>query len=383
MAMKTISPGESTRCPPGSLLLEWTVTGDALLVEVVIEPSSAPGLPAAGVQRTGPRRCQLSRLDESMNIVVRSRSGSPLPNGFLVSVRLLVRVGPNDAGTFTLETADVSGTARAHVGTVVPGGGYWQISAPATNLPAARRHLSTDHTPTPETELPDDGLPELAQRAAYAARRVALSRHLPTGQTVRLQIALDRSASMSCRLVDGTVQSLFEVLLGVNQVIGTFKDVRLWEVASPPLPLKVDLSPASVQDVVSREFAAKASTAGTALAPLIAAVDGEDPSCVVVITDGVPADLGAVNSALQAKTTPTRFHLLAIARSVDDPRVMAEPWRDELSALRSVSADPSLTVSGVTPQTGLGWLAHRLDTDDALEKLVADLAVWPDSNNKN
>lgn len=381
MTMKKLNPGASLRCPPGALALEWRVKGTNL-VDVLAERVASPGVASAGTRQTGPTRREFPSPTEPLTLVVQSRDGRPLPAGLLVEVRLSVAVSATDSSDVVLPRADVSGLTRLPIATLEPRTGFVLVTA----LEDVRPAPGSFHSDAPGPGTPADDTTPIApqpegsdtqRRATYAARRLAGSTHLPSADAVDLLVALDRSASMDRLVRDGTVGALLDVLLGVNDVAGRDKHLPVWALESTPARLGPALTPSSADDWMQRELVARATTAGTSLAPLLPRVRTSASLLVVVITDGVPPDLVDVVTELAATGDPTRYHVLAVARSASDPTVRAEPWRDELYELRSVlSASSAVTSSSVRPGKGTGWLVGRLEDEDELDALIAALPMW-------
>ncbi len=211
-------------------------------------------------------------------------------------------------------------------------------------------------------------------------RQAGAARLAPDART-ELLVAVDRSASLLPAQRAGAVQALLEVLLGVSAVWGSADSLPVWELGAVPRPLPQPLDRANAPGFVTHVLGERITTDGTLLAPLVRATAGVGGSrTVVVVTDGVPADLEEVTAALRETTRArgtTRWHLLAIARGTDDATVRHEPWRDELTALAPLVAERLLTVSSVAPGTGPAWLSTRLTEASALDALVAGLPLLP------
>ncbi|MCW2606750.1 MAG: hypothetical protein JWO60_1443, partial [Frankiales bacterium] len=222
---------------------------------------------------------------------------------------------------------------------------------------------------------------DLVQRAAWAVRRQTGVARLGPDARTELQVAVDRSASLLPALRTGAVQALLEVLLGANGVCGAADAVPVWELGAVPQRLPQPLDRSTAPGFVAHVLGERVTTDGTLLAPLVRTTAAAGPPrTVVVVTDGVPADLEQVTAALRDTTRArgtTRWHLLAVARGADDPTVQHERWRDELAALQPLVAERLLTVSSVAPGNGGGWLTARLADVAALDALVAGLPLRP------
>ena len=70
--------------------------------------------------------------------------------------------------------------------------------------------------------------------------------------------------------------------------------------------------------------------------------------------------------------------MLAFARSVGDPAVARDPWKDELAVLRPLSS-PVFSFSSVTPGSGQDWLAQTLNDSaagrSAMRQLISGLGL--------
>ena len=349
---------------------------DGQLVSVVTV--AAPSRPAVAVSQTGSAQLLISALPEAVEVVVRCPGGT-FPNGLGIQVQLTLRIGELEVDRYVLPRADVSGTSRTTLVVLTPHPGFWQI-----NLPA-----EPGRQPGPPEEpclpAPSSGvaLVGLAQEAAYAARRSAGTARLPHDQRSDLQLAVDRSASLLPLVRDGSGQALLELLLGVNEVAGSQPDVALWSLDSLPRSVRSGLSPANLDGRWVGAFGAQAQTGGTLLAPLVAATQtSTNARTVVVLTDGVPADLDELRTALataRADGSRTRWHLLALARSTGDPGVQLEPWRDELQPLAPLVADGLLTCSALSPELSPGWLVTRLAEPRELRRAIDALPLWSPS----
>lgn len=370
MATTRLAPNGSARCPAGRLTVDWRLhggpaddrlpTGTSLVSVVTV---AAPGRPAVAVSRTGAGQLLIAALPEPVEVVVRCPVGT-FPDGLAISVQLTLRVGEVEVDRYVLPRADISGTSGTTLVVLTPQPGFWQLDVPTR----------------PDAEL---ALVGLARQAAYTARRSAGSARLPQDRRSALHLAVDRSASLVPLVRDGSGQALLELLLGVNEVVGSQPDVALWSLDSLPRPLPDGLSRATVEGRWAAAFGGQAQTGGTLLTPLVAATrTTTDARTVIVLTDGVPADLDELRAALasaRADGSRTRWHLLALARSVGDPEVQRDPWRDELAPLAPLVADGLLTCSAVWPELSPGWLATRLAEPLALRRALDALPFWSPS----
>ena len=376
MATTRLNPSGSARCPEGRLTVDWRLDGglaDGRLVTVITV--AAPARPAAAVSQTGAEQLLISALPEAVEVVVRCL-GSTFPNGLGISAQLTLRIGEIEVDRYVLPRADISGTSGTTLVVLTPHPGFWQLDVPA----------DLGRQPGPADAIEGSGartgppLIGLAQAAAYAARRSAGTVRLSADRRSELHLAVDRSASVLPLVGGGSGQALLELLLGVNQVVGSQPDVALWSLDSLPRSVPAGLSPTNVDGRWSSAFGAQAQTGGTLLAPLVAATGTTTGArTVVVLTDGIPADLEELRTALtsaRARGSPTRWHLLALARSLADPGVQLEPWRDELQPLAPLITDGLLTCSALSPAVSPGWLATRLAEPGHLRLAIDALPFW-------
>lgn len=380
MATLRLSAGGSARCPEGMLTLDWRVAGGSPAdVALEVNQVASPATPAVAVSPTGSGKVLIAALPEAVEVQVSPVSGDTFGNGVTVSTQLTLRVGGVEAAQYLLPEADVSGTPRTTLLRLTPQPGFWQLdvptdvevqqSAPAASAP--RPAVSSE----PETDL--DGL---ARDAAYAARRRAGSARLPEDRRSELHLAVDRSASMLPLVRGGSGQGVMDVVVGVNDVVGSSSTVALWSLGSIPVPMRPGLTRASAAGRWSAELAERASTGGTLVAPLVSETAGSGPRrTVLVLTDGPPADLPELAAALQSARqagTSTRWHVLALARTAGDRQVQRDPWRDELASLAPLVRDGLLTCSGITPGEREGWLPELLADEAELARVVDALPFW-------
>jgi hypothetical protein len=372
MAVIKLGAGQTTTLPPsGTLGLTWQVTGlHASQVQLRFERTDSPGQPAPAAQATGPNSWLVPALPVAATVIVRPAAGGTFPDGVRIDQQLSLRLGASGSDEFVLPSVDVSGTSQSSLLELVPLAGVWQLTVAGARVPART-------APRGEVTAPSPDLPELTQSAIYRSRELAgpdgvLPEHLHT----ELQIAIDGSASMLPFVRSGARRSLLEVLVGVNAVAGTSAEMRVWQLGTSPEPSPRGLSNETVQ-TYDALLGSVPRTTGTVLAPLVQATANGTRRTVIVLSDGVPADLDDLQDALGAARgsgSQTRWHLLAFARSTADPAVRLEPWRDELTSLRRLLGD-SLTASSVSPGDGEGWLAQRLADTSQVMALVAGLGL--------
>jgi hypothetical protein len=179
----------------------------------------------------------------------------------------------------------------------------------------------------------------------------------------------------------GVRRTLLQVVLGINAGIGLSSEITVWQLGRSVAAVDKPLSNETIQGY-DGHLGDVPYTAGTALAPIVrATAAGSRPRLVIVITDGVPADLDDLQKALTDVESEGihRWHLLVLARSSGDPEVLAEPWRDELWSLSTIDSK-SFSYSAITPETAEGnWLEKSLADDHAgrvaMRRIVAGLVL--------
>jgi hypothetical protein len=365
MAVTRLTPGGSARLAPGLLKLNWQVSGATRQneLELAVEALGRPGSVAAGIQSTGSGQALIAALPEAVRVVARRSDGGHFPPVTRLDVQVELRVGQADGGQFVLPTTDVSGTTETELFRLMPREGFAEFEV----------------SPAPTAVVNPPADTSLLQRTVYSARRlIGGDGQLPAAARRELVVAVDRSASMLPLIRSGVRRDLLELLLGVSQVLSGSRGVPVWQLGRVPRQVRPALSPDTLDrydDVLGRS----ASTEGTVVAPLLSSTAGSVKArVVVVVTDGVPADIDGVTAALAEPAVAggrTSWHVLALARSLEDPAVRATPWRDELGPLRAIASE-QLTVSSIAPGNGDGWLGERLADDDALDDVVAALPFW-------
>lgn len=383
MATLRLGAGGSARCSEGMLTLDWRVTGGPP-ADVVLEVNraAAPGTPAVAVSPTGSGKVLIAALPETVDVQVRPATGETFGNGVAVSTQLTLRVGDVEAARYLLPEADVSGTPRLTLLRLTPQPGFWQLDVPPdVGAQRAATAAAAPHAAAPPE--PESDLDGLARDAAYAARRRARSARLPEDRRSELHLAVDRSASMLPLVRGGSGQGLMDLVVGVNDVVGSSSTVALWSLGSIPVPMRPGLTRANAGGRWSADLVERASTGGTLVAPLVAEIAARGPRrTVLVVTDGPPADLPELTAALEAARadgTSTRWHVLALARTSGDRQVQREPWRDELAGLAPLVRAGLLTCSGISPSEHEGWLLELLADETELAHVVDALPFWETS----
>jgi hypothetical protein len=355
-----LNPGDSLPIRASALEIGWQIRGERP-DQVTVAFEAAGERPAVHVQHLGPQSLLLTGWPEAVALVARPAvSGAAFADGVGFDVQITVRSDNASADQIVLPPFDASSTRAAHLLTVTPAGNGCTVA------------VSTS-AGTPAAKL-DPG--SLVQRAAYSARRHSGTQTLPDDLRRTVSVAVDQSASMLPHHRSGAVQSLLEIVLGVNLLCGTAEAVPVWSLESPPRRLSRSLDRTTVLGYADAELSHGPFSSGSTLAPLIEQIDrsGTGDACVVV-TDGAPADLDAVTTALSARTRPATWHLLAIATGPDDPAVRVEPWRDELRALGPAVRAGLLSVASISPGDQPGWLAHDLTSADRLDAVVGALGL--------
>ncbi|MDT4994070.1 MAG: hypothetical protein QOH97_3962 [Actinoplanes sp.] len=360
MPVTVLSAGDSLPTRASALEIGWQIRGERP-DQVIVAFEVAGERAAVHVQHIGPQNLLLTGWSEAVALVARPTvPGAVFVDGVGLDVQITVRSDNVSGDQIVLPPFDVSSTRAAHLLTVTPAGdGCIVAVSSSAGSPAARL---------------DPG--SLVQRAAWSARRQSGTQTLPDHLRRTVSVAVDQSASMLPHHRSGAVQSLLEMLFGVNLLCGTAEAVPVWSLESPPRRLSRSLDRTTVLGYADAELSRGPFSSGSTLAPLIEQIDrsGTGDACVVM-TDGVPADLDAVTTALSARTRPVTWHLLAIATGPDDPAVQTEPWRDELRALGPAVRAGFLTVASVSPGGEPGWLADDLTSADRLDLVVGALGL--------
>jgi hypothetical protein len=359
MPVTMLNPGDQHPMRAAALEVGWRVQGCAR-DQVLVTFEDGGGHPAAQVQPVGPQSLLLTGWPQAVALVARPVGTGAFPDGVRLDAYLNSKSHQTTGDQVVLPSFDISSTSSALLLTVAPAGDGCVVAVPAA-------------TSTPAADLGSDSL---VQRAAYSARRQSGSHTMPDHLRRTVSLAIDQSASMLPHHRSGAVQSLLELVLGVNLMCGTAETVPVWSLESPPRRLPRALERTTITGYAAEELGRGPFTSGSALAPLIEHIDhsGTGDACVVV-TDGVPADLNAVTTALTARTRPVSWHLLAVARGPADPAARSEPWLDELRALDPAIRAGLLAVASISPGDQPDWLAGALSSAGELDALVGALAL--------
>lgn len=383
MATTRLKPGITARCVAGQMQVDWQLAGSTGSLSVLRVRDEQP---AVGAVAESSRQSTVHDLPEPARLVVTPSGGQVFPADTQLSGTLSIIVNGQVAQDFRLPDLNVSGTPYAVLATLVPQAGFWEIDVPtdfggtaaepppppsAPGKAPARRRAAPDTNEQPDLE-------GTAKLAWYAARRSAQGARAVAPR--ELQLAVDRSASFLPLVRGRTGQAILDVVIGVNAVCGTEKQVSVWALGSLPAPVRPALSSKNAEGYWTDRLGADAHTGGTLVAPLIreTATDSRDRT-VVILTDGAPADLDDVVAeivAAQAAGTRTRWHVLALATSTSDPRVRQEPWRDELGTLAPLQARGLLTCSAIAPALEEDWFLPLIEDEDSLAGIVSSLPLW-------
>jgi hypothetical protein len=373
-----LQPGSERGFTPGQVTIAWKVEGGRpadVLVQVLIADSDVE---ATSVRALEPGRLRLSTLPQRVSVTARPVEADVFPDGTVLTGQITSHTD-GEPEQFVLPRIDVSGTPYVILVQLFPDTDAWHIAVPPHELPRGPR------TPPGSRGVSLDegsvGLPDptgdLVVKAGYSARRQVGVPRLPVASQWQLRIAIDRSASFLPFMHSGAVQTLLEVLIGINGVIGNRKEVEVWDLAPSPRRLPVLLAEENVHDYADQHLQRRTLVGGSPLEPLVHDLSGSGRTMNVVLTDGAPPDLKGVTDRLRQSAEPTgaAWHMLVIGRGPDDPEVRRQPWRDELSDLRPFLAEGLLRASSVTPESGVAWLAHRLENTASLDQLVGALLV--------
>jgi hypothetical protein len=373
-----LRPGTNLLCPPSPMEIDWQVgRSTATRVRVAFEALAGDNRPGGIVRPLGAQCLLLTGLPETIALVARPATDEYFGDGVTFDVQLSLRGDDSAQGDqVVLQPHDVSGTASAVLLTIAPEPRGWNIVAAETGRSAATLPVGgpVEHRYPDAPTSADD---PIAQRSAYSARRHAGRSAQPSELLNTYTVAVDHSASMMPHHQSGAVQSLLEVVYGINLVCGTDRVVPVWTTGEPPVRQRPDLSADTLSSYVDAVLSEHPFTSGTTFAPLVddvATTAGRD--AVLIISDDVPADLDAFTGALARPPGVARvsWHLLLIARS-QDQLTQAEPWRNELRPLAALVDRGLVTASAVTPDDPPGWLAARLAVPDYLHAVVGGLGI--------
>jgi hypothetical protein len=369
VSVSILEPGASVGVPPGALQVRWEASGPGGGLEVVVRTDDGESVP--GVQSLGPDRLLVLSLSGAVQLLARPVTGDgTLPAGTRLSLDLTVLVNGSPGAHVVLPPRDVSGTRDEVLVTVAPvTATRWRVSVPGGAGPERLPGLPRDE-PAP---LPDS---PVALAAVYSARRACSSVRLPADRRRRLVVAVDDSASMTAHVRSGALQSLLEVVLGINAVVGAEPAIPVWRVGHRPERLDPDLGNDTAAEYVATTLADRPVTASSAVVPLLetlaAAGRAEDRrSHVVLLTDGPPADTGRLADVLPEG--PPSLHLLAFGRTSGSGRFDVPAWQDEFVALRPLQEQRRVALAALPPEPDLA--ATRLRDEALLDLLVARLQV--------
>jgi hypothetical protein len=378
-----------TRCPPGALEINWQVRGLTTdHVRVSIEVADGPSRPAVSIQKLGDQRLLLTGLPEAVVVVARPlHAEGYFADRTVFDVQVQLRSTDGGGDQIVLTPVDVSGTRSATLLTISPDALGWEVLAPLPGVPLvpadSAEPVDTGFAPQPGPAANLADLPALSARAAYSARRRIGEPAMPPYRRANIVAAVDRSASMLPHLRSGAVQSVVEMLVGVNAVAGATAEIPLWTLSAAPTRVRPDLDAATVDGYASTLINDQELDSGTAVAPFIAHLPATGGAqTVLLISDDVPPDLGDVRTALRNRGDRPGsivWHFLVFGRGSTDPGVRNEPWRNEMAALEALSVDSPLTVSTVAPRDYTGWLADDLADQHRLDDIVSGLDIWRDA----
>jgi len=379
MTIRKVQPGRPQAVDPIPLQLSWQADGPRS-VELRVERTDSPGHPAPGVHELDGDRRLIESVSGPIVASVRPVGEPVFPDGTLIHTQLATTDG---AAQYAMSSLDVSGTQKSILFTITPEAGKWTLLVPLTAPPMS----SNRPKGITEPERDPKDLPPVAQSAVYRVRQlVGPTGEVPVESRTEVHLAVDQSASMLPHVRSGARRTILELVLGVNVAVGLATDIPVWRLGRAVEQVNPPLSGGSIEGY-DDYLGELPYTTGTAMAPLVrAASAGRRRRLVIVVSDGVPADIEDLRSAL-AETEPegeTRWHLLALARSVEDPEVIADPWKDELAPLSEL-ASRVFSYSAITPlpPDNANWLEEALADSEqgraTMLRIVSGLAVTSDA----
>lgn len=261
-----------------------------------------------------PTGVQLQALREDRpdpSAVIPQRSLMVLPH---VEARTVVRVVPGAGSqafstptivhvTLGVDSRNDPDAERAVLTAVdVSGLTYWDL---ASVEPAGDRLVVTSLKP-----VADERLGELGTQARVSARRILGADKLRDDRAFTIVLAVDTSASMTAVIGDGTVQAALELLTGVAEVIAGGKEIRVCLLAEPAQWLPA-VAAAELGGATVRALQASGPVTGfRAVTARTATPVAQEATLTYLVTDGVPADLAALEGASDGAANT--YHLVSL-----------------------------------------------------------------------
>lgn len=352
----TLQPGASLTCDASAAEVRLRVRDMAhggRLRLLPVDPSGAV-IRSGYLREIGPDHLLVHQLGGPLVLrVVPLGALDALPNHSSVQLQIDIE-NPGHAGQqVRSQLVDVSGLPYADVLELTPLiDGRWSI-----------------HNPLPQHADTAEGIRALARNGARTV--TGLPRVEPGGER-HTYVVLDRSASMSAALRDGTVARLVETVAGVDEVVGAGAGVRVWSASAEVRPETrgADDADGLVVDVRS------APTSGFQLTRVVESLAGmPGPAAVYVVTDDLPFDLERAAEAVARGPADLTWVLVLLARTRFDPARLGGPPRPSDDAARTVGAHELGRLHVVSVAADSGALDPDRATGEQVRGLVRALLV--------
>jgi hypothetical protein len=322
-----LKSGQSVHAEADLAMVDWAATGPAGHVEVVVQAETGTKEPRW--QRLTPGKLVVPSLDQPALLVARPASGDLFEPGTTVRLQVTLRASSGARQELRLDGVDVSAGRQQVLLRLAPaGGGHWEVSRGASHR---------------DVELPPDVL-----QAYYAARRALGD---AAEQDLRPMVAVDASASMTAALRSGLVEQVLAVVGGVcARACGVDTPISVTAFGAAVDRIESALQPSQTPAAASR-IASLVPRSGAAIGPVLDAASSAGHRRVVVVTDGAPADLGALDPEGWPHGAPW-VCLIVLGESrwaalADDRVSSKQPWRHELTVLDRLVRPAALMVVSV------------------------------------
>lgn len=297
----------------------------------------------------------LPRVTAPIDVRVVPAKGAHFPSGTVVALSAAIELhGDLDPERAVMQGVDLSGLAQRELLRVEPAGSEIKLTAMGV--------------------VADTPLPPLAANARDAARELLGVERVPAGDASALRIAVDASASMRPLVTDGSVGAALELIIGVSRVTSAEHDVVAELGTDRPQPVTAG-SVAELPRAVHDALAGLPLRTGFRTAGSRSGLGGYGTrTSLCVVSDGVPADLPAEDTALVVIATPGVREVLAPRAPATTAWVPVADWgatsvyqllMEDAPALRDAVAAllRSLLPEGSAFQQRLSGTTQMLDGD--------------------